>query len=481
MHIFQPTAVRERVTEITPQFLQSLGVRALLLDVDNTLATYTSHAPSPGALEWVKAMGEAGFRMIIISNNFKGRVGSFGAVFGLDTLSFALKPLPVGYLRAAKRLRVKPQECVIIGDQIFTDIVGANLCGMKSVLLSPIEPEAALVFSEKNRRYFTQFPATDGALLVTAEEAYLLMDFRYEEAARYKAQYCTVVGFDSLMGKLQELLQKHGVQEVYMECEQLSVAQARRFEEAFQKVGVQAVLDSTLDNAIRDQRMIKSPEEVKKIEASQEITDAAFQHILPYIKEGVTERDLALEIEFFMRKQGAENVAFELIVAAGKNGSQCHAVPSDNQVHKGDFITMDTGALLDGYHSDMTRTVALGQVSDEQKAVYDTVLKAHLAVIDYVKPGVVCSDVDKVARDIIEKDYPGTFGHGLGHGVGFEIHEWPRFGRGDSTLAAEGMVVTDEPGIYLPAKYGVRIEDMLLVTADGCRSLTKSPKELICL
>ena len=117
MHIFQPTAVRERVTEITPQFLQSLGVRALLLDVDNTLATYTSHAPSPGALEWVKAMGEAGFRMIIISNNFTGRVGSFGAVFGLDTLSFALKPLPVGYLRAAKRLRVKPQECVIIGSK----------------------------------------------------------------------------------------------------------------------------------------------------------------------------------------------------------------------------------------------------------------------------------------------------------------------------------------------------------------------------
>lgn len=151
MHIFQPTAVRERVTEITPQFLESLGVRALLLDVDNTLATYTSHALPRGA-GVVKAMGEAGFRMIIISNNFKGRVGSFGAVFGLDTLSFALKPLPVGYLRAAKRLRVKPQECVIIGDQIFTDIVGANLCGMKSVLLSPIEPEEGFTF--KVRRHF---------------------------------------------------------------------------------------------------------------------------------------------------------------------------------------------------------------------------------------------------------------------------------------------------------------------------------------
>lgn len=339
--------------------------------------------------------------------------------------------------------------------------------------------KAALVFSERNRRYFTQFPATDGALLVTAEEAYLLMDFRYEEAARYQARYCQVVGFTSLLEKLGELLQKHGVKQVYLETEMLSVAQARRFETAFAKAGAQAVLDETLDSAIREQRMIKSPEEVKKIEAAQEITDAAFQHILPYIKEGVTERDLALEIEFFMRKQGAENVAFDLIVAAGKNGSQCHAVPSDNQVHPGDFITMDTGALLDGYHSDMTRTVALGKVSDEQRAVYGKVLEAHLAVFDAVKPGVPCCDVDKVARDIIEKDYPGTFGHGLGHGVGFEIHEWPRFSRLDPTPCAPGMVITNEPGIYVPAKYGVRIEDMLLVTDDGCRSLTKSPKELI--
>ena len=307
------------------------------------------------------------------------------------------------------------------------------------------------------------------------------MDFRYEEAARYKAKDCAVVGFESLLGKLGELIQKHGIKQVYLETEQLSVAQARRFEASFRKAGAEAVLDDTLDNAIRDQRMIKSPEEVKKIEASQAITDAAFTHILPFIKEGVTERELALEIEFFMRKQGAEDVAFQLIVAAGKNGSQCHAVPSGNQVRPGDFITMDTGALLDGYHSDMTRTVALGQVSEEQKAVYDTVLKAHLAVIDQVKPGMPCCEVDKIARDIIEKDYPGTFGHGLGHGVGFEIHEWPRFSKTDSTPCAEGMVITDEPGIYIPAKYGVRIEDMLLITADGCRSLTKSPKELICL
>ena len=341
--------------------------------------------------------------------------------------------------------------------------------------------KAVLVYSQKNRRYFTQFPASDGVLLITAEEAYLLMDFRYEEAAHYKAKYCTVLGFTSLMDKVAELLKKHGIQQVYMETEMMSVAQARRFEKCIESVGAQAVLDDTLDSAIRQLRMIKSPEEVKKIEASQQITDAAFQHILTFIKEGVTEREVALEIEYFMRRQGAEGVAFAPIVAAGKNGSQCHAVPTDYQIQKGDLITMDTGALLDGYNSDMTRTVALGKVSPEQEAIYNKVLEAHLAVIDYVKPGVPCCDVDAVARNIIDKDYPGTFGHGLGHGVGFEIHEWPRFSRLDKTPCAEGMVITDEPGIYIAAKCGVRIEDMLLVTAEGCRSLTKSPKELICL
>lgn len=339
--------------------------------------------------------------------------------------------------------------------------------------------KAIMVYSERNRRYFTEFPSDAGALLITAEGAYLLQDFRYEEAASYTAKNCTVVGFKNFKEKLCEILEEQGVKQVYMEIAKLSVADARTFEKAFNEKGIEAVLDETLDKAIRDQRMIKSPEEVKKIEAAQAITDAAFEHILPYIKEGVTERELALEIEFFMRHNGAEGVAFDLIVAAGKNGSQCHAVPSGNTVQKGDFITMDTGALLDGYHSDMTRTVALGKVSDEQRKVYETVLRAQLAVIAGVKPGMICKDVDKIARDIIEKDYPGTFGHGLGHGVGFEIHEWPAFSSRDETVVAEGMVITDEPGIYLPAKYGVRIEDMLLITEDGCRSLTKSPKELI--
>ena len=151
MKFFQPTALRERVTDISPDLLKSLGVKALLLDVDNTLATYTSHTPSQGSLEWVRAMEDAGFRMMIISNNFKERVSSFGAMFGLDTLSFAIKPLPVGYLRAARRLGVRCRECAVIGDQIFTDIIGANLCRTKSILLSPIEPEEGFTF--KARRF----------------------------------------------------------------------------------------------------------------------------------------------------------------------------------------------------------------------------------------------------------------------------------------------------------------------------------------
>lgn len=350
---------------------------------------------------------------------------------------------------------------------------------LSETLLKGDPTKGALVLSPMNRRYFTQFPSSAGALLVTTEEAYLLMDFRYEEAARYKAKNCTVLGFQQMTDTLRELIKKHQLKEIYLEIDKLTVAQSRQMEECFSACGAKAVLDDSLDAVIRRQRMIKSPEEVAKIEAAQEITDAAFQHVLGCIKEGVTERDLALEIEFFMRKSGAEDVAFSLIVAAGKNGSQCHAVPSDNPVHNGDFVTMDTGALLDGYHSDMTRTVALGKVTDEQREVYNTVLKAQLAVIDAVRPGVPCCDVDKVARDIIEVPYPGTFGHGLGHGVGFEIHEWPRFSKLDHTPCEAGMVITDEPGIYLPAKFGVRIEDMLLVTETGCRSLTKSPKELL--
>ena len=342
--------------------------------------------------------------------------------------------------------------------------------------------KAALVFSEKNRRYFTQFPATDGALLVTAEEAYLLMDFRYEEAARYKAKYCTVMGFTSLPEKVGELVKSHGVKQVYMECEELSVAQARTLEKALQKAGAQAVLDDTLDEAVREQRMIKSPEEVKKIEASQEITDAAFQHILSYIKEGVTERELALEIEFFMRRQGAEGNAFDPIVAAGKNGSQCHAVPSDYALQKGDFITMDTGALLDGYNSDMTRTVPVnGKFTPRQRAVYESVLNMMTYAKSILRPGILKSEYERLVRvfaagelvklglvtpaQVAEKpsDPPIVrkyYMHGCSHFLGLDVHDVGE----TNPVVLPGMVFTIEPGIYIAEEgIGIRLENDILI------------------
>lgn len=340
------------------------------------------------------------------------------------------------------------------------------------------EHEGVVVYDPSNMFYLSGYTG-EGLVLVARGISAIITDFRYTEQAQAQAP-----GFEVLMtekGKSHEdiagaLCASGGIDTLYYEDDFVTVHTFNALRES-----VRGVEWKVVGSEIARLREIKDEDELALIRQACRITGEAFERILPHIKEGVTEKELALRLDFDMMSHGASKPSFSTIVAAGANGSLPHAVPGEYRLRRGDMITMDFGARYGNYCADMTRTVALGQVSDEQKAVYDTVLKAHLAVIDYVKPGVVCSDVDKVARDIIEKDYPGTFGHGLGHGVGFEIHEWPRFGRGDSTLAAEGMVVTDEPGIYLPAKYGVRIEDMLLVTADGCRSLTKSPKELICL
>lgn len=341
--------------------------------------------------------------------------------------------------------------------------------------------DAAIITSEKNRFYLTGFPSTDGIVVVTREQSYFLTDFRYAEAAERQIHSCNVVMYQRPGESLKEILIRHGVRVVLLENEKLTLGDARRFENMLALTGTYAVEDTTLDNILCSLRMIKTPDEIQKIKNSQKITDDAFQFILPKIKAGVTEREIALEIEFFMRRQGADGVAFDLIVVSGKNGSLCHGVPSSKMIEDGDFVTMDIGALLDGYHSDMTRTVAVGHVSEEQRNVYDTVLKAQLAAISAVKPGVICSDVDTVAREIIEKNYRSTFGHSTGHGVGVEIHEWPRFAQGCRILAKPGMVVTVEPGIYLADKFGVRIEDMVAVTENGCENLTCSSKELFIL
>lgn len=233
---------------------------------------------------------------------------------------------------------------------------------------------------------------------------------------------------------------------------------------------------------INTPRMIKDDNEIDIIGKAEAIGDMAFDHILSVIKPGITERDIAIELEFFMRRQGASKLSFDTIVASGPNSSMPHAQVTDRIIEKGDFVTMDFGCVYKGYCSDMTRTVAVGTPTDEMRKVYQTVLDANLRAMDGIRAGVKCSDIDALARDYIKSmGYGEYFGHGLGHSVGLFIHEEPRFSPKCDTITKENMVITDEPGIYLPGKFGVRIEDLVVVKENGYEVLSNSPKELIIL
>lgn len=347
-------------------------------------------------------------------------------------------------------------------------------------LQSKLNPnDVFIVISPENRRYLTGFASSDGYLLITKTEAVFLIDSRYIEAARNQITDCTeVVLLTSLSAQLPEYLEKLGVTILYTEAERLSVAD---FEKIKKIVSCVCIADNA-DKEINALRRSKSEEEKEKILAAQSIAEKAFDHILTFIKEGVTEREIALTLDFFMLKNGAECVSFETIAVSGKNSSMPHGVPSDKKVEKGDFITMDFGAVVDGYHSDMTRTVAVGEVSSKQAEIYETVLSAQKKSLEILRAGVTCFDADRAARDIIRNAGCGEFfGHGTGHGVGIEIHEAPRLSPKSEAVLQTGDVVTVEPGIYIPSEFGVRIEDMAFITEKGCENLTKCPKNLIIL
>lgn len=348
---------------------------------------------------------------------------------------------------------------------------------MKSL---PAGADAALVISGHNRRYLTGFPSSAGLVLATRETALFLTDFRYIEAARRTVRGMECVEYASLRETLSSLAERLCLRCVLTEDEGMTVAEYRRFSEMLPGVELRG---GVLDGLLGGLRLIKSPEELANIKQAQALTEYGFDHILPYIRPGRTEREIALELEFLIRKQGAEGVAFDFIVVSGANSSLPHGVPGDKAVEKGDFVTMDFGARVDGWHSDMTRTVAVGSCSPEQRRVYDTVLEAQRAALSILRAGLRCVDGDAAARSVIEAaGYGGCFGHATGHGVGVEIHEEPRLSprSGEEVLQA-GSVVTVEPGIYLPGRFGVRIEDMASITEDGCENLTKSPKELLIL
>lgn len=341
-----------------------------------------------------------------------------------------------------------------------------------------LSADAALILSEVNRFYYTGFPASDGALLVTRAGALFFTDSRYTEAAGKKLGKDFVRDSARLYESLAALFAEENVTSVAIEADRVTLSQFRELEEKLPDVAWDAT--AALSKAVNRQRMVKDATEIENIVAAQRIAEAAFDHILGFLKPGLTEKEIALELEYFMLKNGADGLSFETIAVSGANSSLPHGVPGRKPVAKGDFITLDYGALKNGYHSDMTRTVALGFATDEMKQVYATVLEAQNVSLATIKDGVSGFDADKAARDVIKAaGYGDYFGHGTGHGVGVEIHELPRLSPLYMGELRAGHVVTVEPGIYLPGKFGVRIEDMALVTAAGCENLTHCPKELI--
>ena len=341
--------------------------------------------------------------------------------------------------------------------------------------------EAILVSSQINQRYVSGFDYTDGYILICPEEAYLLADFRYIEAAKAAvsdADFVVIRPEGSMLSEIALLSRIDGIEKIYFEDDTLCFASLERLRRELKEVDFAPGASA----AINEERKVKTDVELSKIAEAQAITDRAFDYILGVLKPDMTEVEVALELEFFMRRNGAEAVAFDTIAVSGSASSMPHGVPRDVPLERG-FLTMDFGARVDGYCADMTRTVVIGKADDEMKRLYNTVLSAQKAALDIIREGVVCRDVDRVARDIIDSaGYKGCFGHSLGHGVGMYIHENPRFSPAatDSEVLCRGNVVTVEPGIYVEGRYGVRIEDMIAIDNDGnFINFTKSPKELI--
>ena len=312
-------------------------------------------------------------------------------------------------------------------------------------------------------------------MLITKADAVVFTDSRYTEQAQGEAEGFDVRETNDYLKSACELVKELSLKTVVFEEDLLSAASYRRL------TGLCTDCEFAFGAGdINKLRMVKTSAELDKIRRAEEIGCRAFEHILDYIRPGVAERDIALEIEYFMRKQGAEGLSFETIAISGARTSLPHGVPTDKLVEKGDFVTLDFGCVLEGYCSDMTRTVVVGKASDEQRKVYNVVKGAQQLGLDTIRAGILGCDADKAARDYIEAcGYGQYFRHSLGHGVGLLVHELPNLSPKSRITLEENMVVSCEPGIYIPSFGGVRIEDLVAVTCDGCENLTRATKELI--
>lgn len=337
------------------------------------------------------------------------------------------------------------------------------------------ELEAVLVQKPENRYYLSGFTGTTGSVLITLEDQFFLTDFRYVAQAKSQCPGYTIIQISQAEPIYHHINQhvsgKLGFEDDFFTVEQYGLYRSKLEAEMI-----------PLKRLIEDLRVIKDDTEIELIHKAQQIADQAFDHILGFIEPGVTELEVADELIRVMKLLGASGESFQIIVASGVRGAMPHGVASDKKIEAGELVTMDFGCMYRGYASDMTRTVAVGEVSEELKAIYQTVLKAQETALAAIKPGLTGQELDTIARDIItEAGYGDHFGHGLGHGVGLEIHERPGINQIGTEKLQPGMIITDEPGIYIDDVGGVRIEDLILVTQDGYEVLSTSPKELIVL
>jgi Xaa-Pro aminopeptidase len=334
----------------------------------------------------------------------------------------------------------------------------------------------ALLFTDLvNVRYLCGFTGTDGALVVAGSRCCFLSDSRYTTQARQQVQADEIREYSVKLDGVIEFLQQGGARRIGFEAETLSFATVEKLREK----GGGACEWVPLTKEIQSLRGIKAADEIAAIGEAARLNAEAFEEILPLIRPGAVERDIALALEFALKRRGGEEKAFDFIVASGPRGAMPHGIASERSIGTGELVTIDFGVRYRGYHSDETVTVAVGEVPPRLRQIYDTVLKAHDLAMDQVRPGGALKEIDAVARDhIAAQGFGDYFGHGLGHGVGLEIHEYPTVSPRSEAVASEGMVFTIEPGIYVPELGGVRIEDMIEVTADGCRPLTRLSKAL---
>lgn len=337
--------------------------------------------------------------------------------------------------------------------------------------------DAILISNGFNMNYLSGFAGATGYLFISEHRQIVLTDFRYTIQAELEAKEFEVItiGNGGYVSAINDILKTEHVKKLGFESGDVLYATYESFKKEIADVTLVAVKDE-----ISRLRRVKTADELTKLKRAEAIGDEVFTEILDFIKPGMTELEVAARIEYLLKVKGGQGLSFSAIVASGVNSSMPHAVPSYKKIETGDFVTMDFGCIYEGYCSDMTRTIVIGKASDEQKKVYDKVLEAQLAALDVMKAGLTGKEIDQVARDIIyQAGYEGCFGHGLGHSVGLEIHENPRLSPSEDDVILENVIETVEPGIYIKGFGGVRIEDMVVVTKEGCVNFTHSEKRLI--